>query len=367
MRKAIQWGMDRILSVRAMDRARRRVTRDSDRPLVFYGWDHIPGPGEPIHGGLVKFQKLQGLYPNSPRHYNLVYLLSSSMPGYAPAMAAAARARGAKVVWNQNGVAFPAWHGAGWERTNAPMRRLLHLADHVFYQSDFCRRSADRYLGERQGAAEILYNPVDTGVFRPAAADPAPGSLILLAAGSHEQRYRVETAMETLARLRRWRPDARLILAGRFNWRPSPGAARQDILAIGRRLGLLEAIDLRGPYTQDEAPALMREAHVLIHTKCNDPCPALVLEALASGLPVVYSDSGGTPELVGPDAGIGVRSRVTWESYEAPAPDLLADAVRTVAEDRSRFAQAARRRAVDRFDLSSWMDRHRQVFESLSS
>ena len=40
------------------------------------------------------------------------------------------------------------------------------------------------------------------------------------------------------------------------------------------------------------------------HNAHNDPCPNTVLEALSCALPVVYSNTGGVPELVGPDCGV---------------------------------------------------------------
>ncbi len=49
------------------------------------------------------------------------------------------------------------------------MARILHEADYVFYQSEFCKRSADLFLGKREGGWEILYNAVDTTVFTPSS------------------------------------------------------------------------------------------------------------------------------------------------------------------------------------------------------
>jgi glycosyltransferase involved in cell wall biosynthesis len=43
----------------------------------------------------------------------------------------------------------------------------------------------------------------------------------------------------------------------------------------------------------------LRSCDVFLNLSENDPCPNVVLEALASGLPVLYKPSGGVPELVG--------------------------------------------------------------------
>jgi glycosyltransferase involved in cell wall biosynthesis len=86
---------------------------------------------------------------------------------------------------------------------------------------------------------------------------------------------------------------------------------------------------------------------------------------MACGLPVVYAASGGTVELVGDEAGVGVPHPVTWERDEPPPPEALALAVQVVLSERERFAEAARRRAVERFALGPWLDRHAELFSEL--
>ena len=112
---------------------------------------------------------------------------------------------------------------------------------------------------------------------------------------------------------------------------------------------------------------MLRRAHVLLHTKMQDPCPTLVLEAMACGLPVAYAASGGTVELVGDTAGVGVPHLATWEREVPPEPGAMAEAVDRMLGDLPRYSAAARARAVERFALADWLDRHAALFDRLLS
>jgi glycosyltransferase involved in cell wall biosynthesis len=330
-----------------------------DGLAVSYGYEQMPGSGEVVYGGHVKFALLNEAMPNAPRDFNVLYLGSSALPSSASMLVRLARRRGAPFVWNQNGVAYRGWYGDGWELVNAPRAKLMHEAAYVFFQSAFCKLSAERFYGERQGPWEILHNPVDTRAFRPHPRGNRP--LTLLLGGSQYQRYRIETALQTLAHVRRERPDALLLVSGALSFAVD---GEREIRMSADRLGVGDAVELTGPYTQAEAPALFARADILLHTKYNDPCPTTVVEGLSAGLPIVYSASGGTPELVG-EAGVGVEAPLDWESDHPPAPEALSDAVHVVAERLDDYATAARERAVANFDLEPWIARHRDVFQEL--
>ena len=330
-------------------------TRPRDGLAVSYGYDELPVDGV-VSGGAVKFVLLAEELPNAPRDFNVLYLGSSSMPLDAWMLARLARRRGAAFVWNQNGVAYPGWYGDGWELVNRPRGRLLQAADHVVYQSSFCKLSADRFYGRPSGPWEVLHNPVDTRLFAP---EPRPSRpLTLLLGGNQYQRYRFETAIATVAVL----AGARLLVTGSLSWAPR---AEHDARELVAARGLEERVELLGPYPRAEAPAILRRADILLHTKYNDPCPTIVIEAMACGLPVVYSASGGVPELVGDEAGVGIPAPLDWERDHPPSPEALATAAAAVADRLEERAEAARRRAVERFDSRRWIARHRELFEQL--
>jgi glycosyltransferase involved in cell wall biosynthesis len=318
---------------------------------VFYGHDRVPAPGEAVAGGSAKFQRLATRFPNRPTDFTLLYLGSTWLPRDTAPLLSVARRRRIPIVVNQSGVAYPGWAGAATETINAEFRRPLLAASHVLYQSEFCKRSADEFLGVPRGEWEVLYNAVDVEHFTPGHAPPADGPVLLLA-GDQTQAYRVEVALQTLVHV----PDARLIVSGRLVSDPRP---------LARRLEVADRVELTGRYAQSEAPALYARAHLLLHTKVNDPCPSAVIEAMACGLPVVYAASGGTVELVGDEAGIGVPHPDGWDRDEPPSPEAFAEAVGRALADRPALSAGARRRAVERFALAAWLDRHAALFDEL--
>jgi glycosyltransferase involved in cell wall biosynthesis len=322
---------------------------------VSYGVDRIPDEGEIATGGSAKYQRLARRFPNSPARFSILYMGSNGLPPRDLGLLLwIARRRRIPFVLNQDGVAYPAWAGERSDELNRPLRRALVAADHVLYQSEFCKRSADEFLGPARGGWEILPNAVDLDRFTP-ASEPPSGPPLLLLSGNQRMPHRLELALRTLAALVPELPGARLVVAGQ-----SLVPSRRLI----EELGLAGRVSFLGPYAQRDAPALYRSAHLLLHTQLNDACPSAVIEAMACGLPVVHPASGGTVELVGGEGGIGVPHPQGWERLVPPEPAAMAAAVKRVLAELPSYRAAARARA-ERFGLEAWLDRHEALFRSL--
>jgi glycosyltransferase involved in cell wall biosynthesis len=311
-------------------------------------------------GTLVKVRLLQQRFPEYRVGFSLIYMLSNAI--YLPAAAVERlRAVGIPLVLNQNGVFYPGWYPNGWERENARMAEMHATADYVFYQSEFCRRCAARFLGSRTGPTEILYNGVDIAHFTPREPREIEGPFTFLITGKFgaSTAYRLSSSIVGLAAARKGGLDVRLQIAGVIE----PGI-KAEARALVERLSLIDAVYFTGPYNGAQAPEIYCSAHAYLMTKHNDPCPNVVLEAMACGLPVLYSASGGVPEQVGPDAGIGLSVPETFERDVAPEPQAIAEGMARVIAQRDRMASAARQRAVEHFDISHWLTRHETVFRS---
>ncbi len=351
----------------------RQVGSECSRgePILFFGKDIPTGTGtgtELVHGGAVKLQRLQDHFSISKKHCNILYLVSSSQPPYANILIRHAKKRGVKLVWNQNGVSYPASDPVNWEKTNKNMKTLMHNADYVIYQSKFCKDSADEFLGAFNGSKSVIYNCVDTNFFTPQKGTHHADQLTLLLGGNQYRKYRLETALQTVAELKKEKTNVQLIVTGKVAW---DGRNERDCLYDTRKmienLAIIDNVEFVGSYSQKDAPDLYCRADMLLHTKWRDPCPGLVIEAMSCGLPIIYSKSGGMPEIVGSTAGIGISAKGSWEQIEPPDPKLLSDAVLQVADRLNWYSANARKHAVERFDISQYITQHRNIFEELLS
>ncbi|MCS6771591.1 MAG: glycosyltransferase family 4 protein [Kiritimatiellae bacterium] len=322
------------------------------------GFPASPLEVPPSGGGGIKYLWMEKRFPHSFPESDIVYAVSSAVHPRGLEIMHAARKAGIPVVWNQNGAYFPHSYGQRESvRGNLRMADCLRRANYVFYQSEFAKKSSDHFLGTCDCPWEILYNAVDVSRYSISTLEPGK-PLIILAAGSHDDAYRIPLVLQTFDRVRAALSGVKLIVAGRL--RP------EDRLLLEKRAAAYPAGELIviGPYRTEDAPALFQRAHIFLHAKATDVCPSVVIEAMAAGLPVVYSATGGTPELVG-DAGIGIPGNTNWDLHEPPEPEALADAICEVSRNWHEFSRRARKRAEERFDLKPWLDRHEAVFRML--
>lgn len=344
---------------RARTLAARLETAPPGEPVLNYGRLEISSPARLPIGGQIKLIPLKEKFPENLNRFNLIYLVSSALPAHAEEIVAASKAKGARLVWNQNGIAYPGCYGDYYAWFNLRMAELRSQADYIFNQSEFSRLSAERYLGPSTAPSEICLNPVDAETFTPAEKPLLQDAWQILAAGTSHALYRTQSALDTTRELLARGIRVHLTIAGEFRWK----GAESDIRRIME--GIRDHVTILPPFRQSEAPAIYRGAHVLLHTKFNDPCPTVPIEAMSCGIPVAGTHSGGMPELVPAEAGILVPVRQSWTEDIAGDPADLASAIERIMENHAAMSLAAREHAVRTFDVNRWTGRHAAVFQKL--
>lgn len=158
------------------------------------------------------------------------------------------------------------------------------------------------------------------------------------------------TLLEAFAIVRRDIPGARLFMVG-------DGLERETLAARIARDDLAGCVTLTG-YRSD-VRALLPAADLYVNSSISEGISITILEAMASGLPVVATAVGGTPEVVDRTTGVLVPIR---------HPDRLAAAILALANDRARrgaYGEAGRRRVVAAFTIERMVGDYARMYRRL--
>jgi glycosyltransferase involved in cell wall biosynthesis len=310
-------------------------------------------------GPRVKLSRLKMKFPEHKFGFNLVYVLSN-YPYLTPNSISRLKDSDIPIVLNQNGVYFPGWYGSSFHSQNQPNIEVYENANYVFWQSEFARESSRKYLSASDPRGEILYNAVDLLRFVPSGKKGGKNFTFLLAGNLNmHQFYQIEIALLGMRQLHRYR-NIRLKIVG------CDDSTRQEVSKLTETMKLTSVVEVGGKYSQSQAPQILKESQAYLALKYMDTCPNLVIEALATGLPVVYSKSGGTQELVDSNSGVGLTVTESWELRNVvPNAEELASAMLEVVDLRELMSLSARCRAESLFDIRFWYQRHKEVFLNL--
>lgn len=219
-----------------------------------------------------------------------------------------ARLRGVPVLVNYRGGDAESFlqRQARWVLPTLRRARVLAVPS-GFLQAVFSRHGV---------CAEVIPNIVDLGRFAPASKrDPEPHIVVTR---NLEEIYDIPTALRAFAKVRSRFPTARLTIAG-------SGPALDSLLRLAHELGVAQAVRFAGRLDNDRIAKLYHEADLAINPSTVDNMPISLLEAMASGVPIVSTNVGGVPYLV--------EHERTALLVPARDPDAMATAAIRIFED----------------------------------
>lgn len=200
----------------------------------------------------------------------------------------------------------------------------VRSADGVSCISDFCRSQLMRFVEpEHWAKLRVVHMAVDTRRYHPAPTDRLrPGSLgRLLTVGRLVPEKGAPVLLDALALLaeRGLRPPTTLV---------GTGPMVDSLTARIAELGLADTVTLAGPVGQDDLPDLYRRSEAFVLPSFSEGLPVVLMEAMASGLPVITTQIAAIGELV--------QDRVNGRLVPPGRPDLLAEALADVLSDPGR-------------------------------
>lgn len=214
-------------------------------------------------------------------------------------------------------------------------------------------RDSLREAGITGPDVHVIPNGVDPETFYPSAGPvpearsafglPAGVSLALFVGDIRRPLKNLETVLRAVRRV----PTCHLAVAG-----PMEGSPYPDMV---RNWGLTDRIHFLG--TIDDVPALMRASDVFVFPSRYESFSLVVLEAMASGLPVLTTSAVGASRLLTPDCGV-----VIDDPEDVPAIVRFLQRMLDDADRRRQMGMKARDIVLD-YTVEDMAHRHLSVIE----
>lgn len=205
------------------------------------------------------------------------------------------------------------------------------------------------------GVALLCENGVEPDVWRrPDDLPPRSGDGLRLGFLGRLVHWKgPDTVLDVLHELRQRSPSAELWIIG-------DGPERERLVRRAEALGLSDAVTFHGWAGPAECSRLLSQCDVFLYPSVLDCGGAVVLEAMALGLPVVALNWGGVGDYIAPGCGVAVEPTAR--------PRLIADlasAVEELTPDKRRsLGDAAQREIAEKY---TWPAKVRQILEWYAS
>lgn len=287
-----------------------------------------------------------------------------------------------EIAWTPAGGLRDAFRGALRGRPADVLHVHMTAAEAVGVAVAACHRSAlvcTRHFARSRGSSiggrifsglfnRVVDRQIAISEFVACHLETPPDTIILPGTPEVDDRYRSDSRLVLyVARLEaEKRPRDALAIweasgLARFGWRLrllGEGSMRRELTELADSLGILESVEFAG--WSADIPSHLVESSVLLATADAEPFGLSVLEAMAYGIPVVATASGGHVETLG---------RVA-DAALFPAGDVLAGALalRSVALDERRrveLSEAEREEQRKNLSLETHVDRLEDTYQSV--
>lgn len=234
-----------------------------------------------------------------------------------------------------------------------PAQRALHsailrLATHVLVNSQAIADRLGRLPSARRGRLAVVRNGVDLTRFTPRPGfSGRPGMTVGTVANLRPEKGLVQL-LEAAAIVVRSAPGSHFVIWG-------DGALRTSLEVLTDTLGLSGIVEMRGATLEPEKA--LRECDIFALPSLSEASSNVVIEAMATGLPVVATRVGGLPGLV--------EDRQTGLLVPPSSPEALAQAIVTLIENPGlsiEMGARGRAKALGEFSMERMLENMDAVY-----
>jgi glycosyltransferase involved in cell wall biosynthesis len=244
------------------------------------------------------------------------------------------------------------------EENSEPYREMFRRAAAIIAVSEAMRRKLIS-LGAPPAKVHLIPCGVDCTAFD--RSDPASAPPVLLAVGRFIEKKAPHITIEAFSKAHRAVPEARLRMVG-------DGPLLEECRTLAKTLGIARAVAFLGAQPHAVVQEEMRRARCFVQHSVeavNGDCegmPVAILEATASGLPVVATRHAGIPDVV-------VDGKTGFLVDERDSDAMAARMISLLREPElaRKFGQAARGRTQSRFSKQQSDGRLWAVIQSFLS
>jgi len=237
-------------------------------------------------------------------------------------------------------------------RILAPLfRRIWKKAAALVACSEGLKARALRFLPSAD--VSVIPNGVELERFRPAQpAERKDGTLELLTVGRLSVTKRVEMLIDAVEMLHKAGLKVHFTVAG-----GGGGGIKERLRQMVFDRNLADVVKIAGRVDAEKMPDIYRKSDVFISASVQEGMSNAMLEAMASGLPIVTTRCEGVEELIA-DNGIVV---------EQPGAGAIAQVVRTLAQDGRLYdlMRAAARKQAEKFSWQNVADQYINLYRRI--
>ncbi|UCD94909.1 MAG: glycosyltransferase family 4 protein [Candidatus Zixiibacteriota bacterium] len=238
--------------------------------------------------------------------------------------------------------------GLDYKLTAGLFRKIWSGASMLVANSAGLRKLARKFMPNIE--IEIIPNGIDTERFHPAKEQGVKEPIQLLTVGRLITRKRIDLLIRAVDCAGRLGLNVQLNIAG-------DGNLLAELRTLAEELAVADRVTFLQRVPPEEIAAVYRRNSIFVMCSAHEGMSNAMLEAMASGLPIVTTPCEGVDELIG-DNGIVV---------ETAAPPKIAEAIRKLATDEQRrrtMSQAAREKAKD-FAWPSVADQYIRCYKNV--